>query len=176
MVRGSHVVVVIARCSTRRGPGSRSHRWALGLVVASIGLAAFSSQSVGEMYRWVDESGTTVYAQQPPPGITATPIKPDPTPRADTTGQAVEQLRGLVEQDIDKREDQSLKAEEAAKQATEQAARKTNCDAARKNLDTLENHGRGRLRTPDGKSKFFSKEELAKEFDKAREQIKANCR
>ncbi len=146
------------------------------MVVASIGLAAFSSQSVGEMYRWVDESGTTVYAQQPPPGITATPIKPDPTPRADTTGQAVEQLRGLVEQDIDKREDQSLKAEEAAKQATEQAARKTNCDAARKNLDTLENHGRGRLRTPDGKSKFFSKEELAKEFDKAREQIKANCR
>lgn len=131
---------------------------------------------MGEIYRWVDESGTTVYAQQPPPGVTATPIKPDPTPGADTTGQAVEQLRGRVEQDIDKREDQALKAEAAAKQAAEETARKTNCDAARKNLNTLQTRGKGRLRTPDGKSGFLSRDELAKEFDKTREQIKINCK
>ncbi|WP_295577602.1 DUF4124 domain-containing protein [uncultured Lamprocystis sp.] len=150
--------------------------WALGLAVAGIGLAAFSSQSLGEMYRWVDESGTTVYAQQPPPGIQATPIKPHPAPGADTTGQAAEQLRGRVEQDIDKREDQALKAEAAAKQAAEETARKTNCDAARKNLNTLQTRGKGRLRTPDGKSGYLSRDELAKEFDKAREQIKINCK
>lgn len=127
------------------------------------------------MYRWVDETGTTVYSQQRPSGAAVTTIKPDPAPSAEQSQQALDRLRGQVEQGVDKRDDQTRTTEEGEKNAAEQAARKANCEAARQNLDTLQNRGRGRLRTPDGKTTYLSKDDLAKHIDEARQQIKDNC-
>jgi hypothetical protein len=128
------------------------------------------------MYRWVDETGTTVYSQLPPPKGTAVTLKPDPGPSAEEVERASANTRRLIEQDLDKREDQARAAAETAKRTAAQATLQQNCEAARKNLETLQNLGRGRLRTPDGTSHYYTDDELARLMDEARAQIKANCK
>jgi len=149
----------------------------LAPALAGAWLACTPSRTMAELYRWVDETGTTVYSQLPPPGTTpAATIKPDAGPKPEQGTAARERLRDQVAEDFDQRDQQARDAEAAGKQAAEQAARQTNCEAARKNLETLKNHGGGRLRTPDGKTGFLSKDDLAAQQAQARRQIEDNCR
>jgi len=143
-----------------------------------------------EIYRWVDESGQTVYSQRPPPTGNATQVRPAPGPSADERERARARARAQVEQDLDRQEDSARQAggepakagaapatgaEDPAKAAEAQARKVANCEAARKNLDTLQNHGKGRIKTPDGKVGYLSKDQLAAQIDEARAQIDANC-
>ena len=108
--------------------------------------------------------------------MAATTIKPDPAPSAAEVSRASERMHGLIEQDLNKREDQTRAADESRKKAAEQAPLKPACEAARKNLDTLQKRGRLPLRTPDGKAHVFSDDELAKRIEETQAQIKANCK
>jgi hypothetical protein len=158
---------------------STDRRLALLLAPALAGawLACTPARTLAQLYRWVDETGTTVYSQLPPPGSTpAATIKPDAGPKPDQGAAAMEQLRDQVAEDFDHRDQQARDAQAAGKHAAEQAARQTNCEAARKNLETLKNHGGGRLRTPDGKTGFLSKDDLAAQQAQAHKQIEDNCR
>jgi len=149
----------------------------LAPALAGAWLACTPSRTLAQLYRWVDETGTTVYSQLPPPGTTpAATVKPDTGPKPDQGAAAMEQLRDQVEENFDKRDQQARDAEAAGKKAAEQAARQTNCEAARKNLETLKNHGGARLQTPDGKTGFLSKDDLAAQQTQARKQIEDNCR
>lgn len=146
------------------------------VLLAGLVLSGLAPPGAAELYRWVDETGTTVYSQAPPPpGTTsATAIAP-PKPPPTAVQPSAEQLRSTVEQDFDRREEQARQAEETAKKAAEQATRQANCNAARTNLETLESHGRGRIRTPDGRDRFLSRDELATFQEEARKQIRDNC-
>ena len=162
--------------STRTGVSGRLARAPL-LPAAALWLACAPAAPATDLYRWVDETGTTVYSQLPPPAPTpATRIKPHAGPQGTTGQQAVERLRGAVEQDFDQRDQQARDAAAASEKAAEQAARQRNCEAARKNLETLKTHGGGRLRTADGKSGFLSKDDLANQEEQARKQIEDHCR
>lgn len=128
------------------------------------------------MYRWVDETGATVYSQQPPPQGAATQIRPDPAPSAQEAARARERVNTVIESDFDKRDEAARQAEEARKGAEEQAKRSANCKAARGNLETIQNLGARRLRTPDGEYRYLSDAERDKLAAEARTQIEENCK
>lgn len=147
---------------------------------------ALGGPAAAETYRWVDDTGATVYSQnRPAGGIRATVVEtPKPGPAA---GQASPPSKGrdrqAIEREFDQREEKKQQAEEAArkeaevaaKKAAEQADRKRVCDTARRNLETLENHGGGRLRMPDGTARFLSRDELATMKAQSQDQIRGNC-
>jgi hypothetical protein len=145
-------------------------------VALALGPLFGPTPALAEMYRWVDENGVTVYSQQPPSGRMATTIKPDAPPSAAEVQRATERIRGLVEQDADRAEDKARAAEEAGKKSAEQAKSQSNCDALRQNLATLRTHGRGRLRTPDGKTIVLSGAELEQRIAETEEQIRKDCK
>ncbi|WP_295442190.1 DUF4124 domain-containing protein [uncultured Thiodictyon sp.] len=161
--------------TTRPRPGTRTRTLAFALACAW--LAATPCQAKGELYRWVDESGTTVYSQRPPPGTTpAKPIKLDPPPPAAQVEQADERLRGQAERDADQRAQQARDAAEERQKAADQVARQAACAAARRNLEAFEKHGNERLQTAEGKIVTFSKDELASQKAEAQKQIKEYCK
>ena len=144
--------------------------------MGTLWLAGLPARVGAELYRWVDETGTTVYSQRPPPAATpTTPIKPNAPPPAQEVQRANQRLRSQVEKEFDQREQQAREAAKAAKEAPNQAARRANCEAARKNLETLGRSGLGILETPDGKYLTLSPDQLAAQKALALSQIKENC-
>ncbi len=164
-------------------PAARTLAHCLSLSLAlALAAGASAPPARAEAYRWVDESGVTVYSQRPPPAVDSTQVRPAPQPSLDERRAAQERTRTQAEQDFDRREDSAQAtgdpaqaSADAAKEAQIKAAKAANCEAARKNLETLEKHGKGRLRTPDGKQVYLSKDELAGKKDEARAQIDTNC-
>lgn len=145
---------------------------------AALALAAClipTPAAVAEMYRWVDESGVTVYSQRPPPDAPATTIAPPPKPNPAETERAYDRLKDQVTRDFDAKEDQQKQAEAQAKRAEVQATRSNNCAIARKNLQTLEALGARRLLTSDGEYKRISDDERAKRIQTMQKAIEENC-
>jgi hypothetical protein len=159
-------------------------------VAVALAIGSVAPLAQAEIYRWVDEAGETVYSQLPPPAGNADKVRPAPGPSRDEREQARARTRAQVEQDFDRQEDSAKQAggesakagpapatgsEDPAKAAEAQAKKTANCEVARKNLDTLQNHGKGRIKTPDGKVGFLSKDQLAAQIAEARAQIGTNC-
>lgn len=160
-------------------PLSRSRRLCLTAAL-SLAAGALVCPVQAELYRYVDSEGTTVYSQTPPPSGGATVVHTDRGPSDAERAQARDRLRGMVESDFDRKEDAAQTAEKSGKdakaQAQDQAQKDANCKTARTNLTTLQEHGKGRLKMPDGKTGFLSKDQLAARIAEAQGQIKANCK
>lgn len=123
------------------------------------------------MYRWVDENGTTVYSQSPPPSGKATEIKvqtatPTPPDNAPAT-QAESETQAAPEKT----------ASGPSKEQIEESNRikKENCAAARKNLDIYTNLGNRLIRTPDGLYQRLTEEERQEKIKESQAQIDEFC-
>ena len=128
------------------------------------------------LYRWVDDSGTTVYSQSPPPNGQAELIQDGPqgaTPEA--TGAARKRLQRTIEADFDRREERKRVAAEKAKREKAEARRKRNCTAARQDLDALHAPGPRRVRYPDGTYRVLTSDEAKEERDLAQQQADEFC-
>jgi hypothetical protein len=155
------------------------------LFAAGLGAAGFGGPAAAELYRWVDETGATVYSQGRPSGeVRATVIEtPKPGPAAGQSHPAAKgRDRAAIEREFDQREEQKRlaevarkEAEAAAAKAKAQANRELTCENSRKNLETLQDHGRGRLRMPDGTLRFLSRDELATMQKETQDLIRDNC-
>lgn len=129
-----------------------------------------------EIYRWVDADGTPVYSQTPPPAGSSTLVRPQPGPAGAERQRAEERLRGMLEQDVNRREDRALAQEKAQKEREAEATRAANCATARKNLAVLEQYGRTPVQSPDGQILTLSEDDLAARLRETRARIEADCR
>jgi hypothetical protein len=148
----------------------------LALLVLAVAVVVPSRPALAEVYRWVDEEGVTVFSQRPPPVGAATQVRTPAGPSEAERQAAQARLRGLAETSVDRRDDRGNKDDKAAKEKQVQAKKDADCDAARKNLDTLINHGKGRIKKPDGTFGYLGKDELAGQIEAAKAQIAANCK
>lgn len=135
-------------------------------------------------YRWVDESGVTVYSQSRPPDVEAQRLGPGTqsaqhasstattTPSAAPAAPTAEALVKQYEEQRKQREEEAKAAQDKSKA---DAAKKRNCEAARQNLETLQNLGPRRLRHSDGTFERLSEEQTAERIDRAKAQIKTYC-
>ncbi len=129
-----------------------------------------------EMYRYVDENGVTVYSQTPPPHGDAQVLEPQTGPPSATRDAARAALQGRLEAAQDRRDDETMTAEEQAETAAEAAARRAGCDAARQNLKTLQRAGQHLTRDEEGKLRYINAKERQRRLQEAREQIDERCK
>lgn len=131
------------------------------------------------MYRWVDESGATVYSQSPPASGDAVKLKKRPALSADDAAATREQVKKRREQAFDegeaRKEAEAARAQQA-KKAGDERVRAANCATARANLEMLQNLGPRMIRMPDGRVMRLSEEQVQTQTEKARMQIEDNCR
>jgi hypothetical protein len=149
-------------------PNSAAHVTVLIAVLAPLTAPA-------DIYRWVDESGVTVYSQWPAPSGDAVRVDTPTGPGEAERAAAEQRLQQQLEQLQDVADERKATAEERA-QAAELARRRTdNCTKARNNLATLQNLGPRMVRKPDGSYARMTQEEVAAEMRTAREQIDEYC-
>jgi len=151
---------------------SNAPRLRLAIVLAGL-IAAAGAQAA--MYKWTDENGQTVYSQTPPPSGVALELKKPAEPDPAEAERAREALRKEIERSYDQAEERERVSDEEAEQQRKDKARAKNCEIARNNLSTIENLGRRRLVTPDGKSVFLSEEERKAKMSEARSNIEKYC-
>ncbi|WP_082674252.1 DUF4124 domain-containing protein [Thiohalocapsa sp. ML1] len=152
----------------------RATRPALALALGGL-LALGAAGAVAQIYRYVDESGETVYSQMPPPAGDATKITPDPGPSEAETRAATERLRRQLEIDFDRRHEAERQAKLEAEEQQTAKERADACRAARRNLDTLSNLGGRFLALPDGRTVKPDPAQQAQLIEEARQQIEALC-
>lgn len=135
-----------------------------------LGLALLlASSAEARMYRWVDDSGMTVYSQSPPPSGEATEININtstaaPPPAPPTEGQAKEAAAPVKPSGPTRAEIEAsnkIKAE--------------NCTAATSNLTLYENLGNRLVKTPDGLYKRLTEEERQEKILESKKGIEEYC-
>lgn len=139
-------------------------------------LSLLWSSVYADTYRWVDESGTVVYSQLPPPDSRPASVIAPPSPPAEDP-EAIQQRLDAVTKKLEQsaREREKLKRQQAQeKQRATQ--RKKNCEAARRNLETITSRPPNTLyRIGDNEYKRFTVEELNKRISDIKKIIKENC-
>lgn len=149
-------------------------RFAALLAVAVVAGSLCMPLASAQMYRYVDESGVTVYSQSPPPEGNSVRIDAAAGPGDAEATAARERLRGQLESELDRRleEQQSAEASARAENAT---ARAQACEAARGNLETLQSSQATRLKLPDGTTIRPTDEQRAGLIAETRAQIGELC-
>ena len=115
----------------------------IALCIAS--LSAGSQALAAKVYKWVDENGVTHFSEHKPNDIKATEIKPntghsEPVSYVDVKDSAPQ---NVVKTEASARQEDEAKIKQALKDPTR-------CAAARKNLETLQNFGRVKVKDEDG--------------------------
>jgi hypothetical protein len=120
-------------------------------------------------YRWVDENGTPVNSDRPPPqGIEYEAISTDSgLHRVNLAEEPPPPETASPKQPTDEK---SAKAEPEAAAKDPEA-----CQAARRNLDTLNTHARIRMRDSEGGFRFLTEEEKETQREMAKEAIAREC-
>jgi hypothetical protein len=128
-----------------------------------------------DVYRWVDESGVTVYSQWPAPSVGAVRVDTPKGPGEAERAAAEQRLQQQIEQLQDAADARSAAADERAQAEELARLRQDNCAKARSNLETLQNLGPRMVRKPDGSYVRMTQDEVAAEIRTAREQIDEYC-
>ena len=136
------------------------------LLLATMGLPAAAGDTY---YRWVDENGTPVNSDHPPPpGVKYETISTDtglhrPKPASEPPSPELATPQESTDQ-------KSAQAETQAPAKDPEA-----CEAARQNLDTLSTHARIRIRNSEGEFRFLTEEEKATQRQLAEDAIAREC-
>jgi hypothetical protein len=138
------------------------------LIAATLVLASAAS---AELYKYVDKDGRTVYADQPPTGISSKQINPA-VGSAPGGKSAVERDKELEKGRKEARE-KSEKGDKAAANKTEMDAR---CAAARNNVQIYAEGGRIGKLNDKGEREYMGDDEIAAAKEKAQRDVEEACK
>jgi hypothetical protein len=159
-----------------------------GAAVLSLPLLALPSAHA--QFSWVDEHGTHVFSDQPPPpGTPPQRILKAPRPRspyavdapAPAPAPAADKPAAptLADREADYKKQLKQRSEEAAKaehQAEEARARDERCKALRSEMAGLKTDMRVFNVTPNGDRSYLSDEERARNIRKTQQSLDNDCR
>ncbi len=147
-------------------------------ITLAVLMAAAPVLQAGQMYKWEDENGRTVYSQTPPATAESQIVKPPPPPATDPA-QARKELDASIQRldEADKVRIENEKARGAAQKKNDnQAQVRASCKASREQIEELERGPPQKILIgPDGKAKRLSYEELQAEITEAKAYIEKNC-
>ncbi len=132
-------------------------RLVAGTLCLSLLLFSHSSLSSKDFYKWEDENGVVHYSAHPP--------KDKPNTKVRTTNIYGDPAAAPPKKEL-----------EAVASASEEELPKDpeRCAAARKNLETMKNNARIKVKEGDS-FRFLGPEEIEKQMNTAREIIKQDC-
>jgi hypothetical protein len=149
-------------------------RWIL--ISLCLSSALLITPASAEIYKWTDANGEVQYSQIPPPnGIKSEEIQsaPPPTDNPDTTSDTLQEQVDAMNEDIAEQEIEEKK-DALAKQIDD--AYESNCTTATNNLAKLQEGGRKRYLTPDGKVTRLTEEQRQQRINEAKNQIDEFCK
>lgn len=129
---------------------------------------------IAEAYRYQDENGQTVYTQNPPTNVNATPIKPPPPPASSGIDEKAAIEKKVADDklaEIKAQKDQEL----AAINAMTEEEKHENCLKARQQLANLQLRNRVKMIGPDGQATMLSETQKKEQIAKTQADIKAYC-
>jgi len=149
-------------------------RWILASLCLSSALLIPPASA--EIYKWTDANGETQYSQIPPlHGVKSEKIQgaSPPADNPDTTSNTLQEQvdtmnKDIAEQEIEEKKD-NLRTEI-------DDAYERNCTTATNNLAKLQEGGRKRYLTPDGKVTHLSEEQRQQRINEAKDQIDEFCK
>jgi len=140
---------------------------------------AFAAAAFAQPYKWLDQNGKVQYGDAPPPGVKATPLRPQPAPQPAPVVQSAVKKAPLspAEQEADfrRRKLDAEKEREKQAQAEQQAeGKRENCARAQEMQRTL---ATGRVSRTDAKGEryYLDESQLAQETAKARQSVEQWC-
>ena len=140
----------------------------------------FAAAASAQSYKWVDQDGKVRYGDVPPPGASATPLRPVPgaaAPDAPATPGAKKDDQPLTpEQAFRKRQEDAEKEREKQAKADQDAQlKRENCSRAQDGLRTLESGQRISRTDSKGERYFLDDLQIAEETAKARQNVQQWC-
>jgi hypothetical protein len=147
------------------------------LFVLCIGFAA---SATAQQYKWVDQDGKVRYGDTPPPGVSATRLKPPPSgpsapapsPEAKKDGKPLspEAAFRKRQEDAEKEREKQTKADQDVQ------AKRENCARAQDALRTLETGQRVARTDSKGERYFLDDAQTAQELARARQSVQEWCK
>jgi uncharacterized protein DUF4124 len=138
----------------------------------------FAAAASAQQYKWVDQDGKVRYGDVPPPGASATRIKP---PSAGAPAAAAEAKKDggkalTPEQAFRKRQEDAQKEQQDQAKADQHAqAKRENCTRAQDALRSLESGQRIARTDAQGERYFLEDAQVAQETAKARQAVQQSC-
>jgi len=145
------------------------------LFILIIGCAAAAS---AQQYKWVDKDGKVRYGDVPPPGVTATPMRPPPPGTAIAPAAKKDGEKPLSpEAAFRKRQEEAEKErEKQAKAGQEAQEKRENCTRAQDALRSLESGQRVARTDSKGERYFLDDAQTAQETARARQSVQEWCK
>lgn len=138
------------------------------LAVCLVSLASGSQTLAAKIYTWVDSDGVTHFSEHPPKNTQTTVIKP-------RIGHSEPVDYGSSDP-VQNPEDAKAKAEQQAAAEVAQALKDPlRCASARKNLQTLENFGRVKVKGDDGELRYLTPSEQQERLKSTQQAINESC-
>ncbi|MET7015357.1 DUF4124 domain-containing protein [Uliginosibacterium flavum] len=155
--------------------------------LAMFAACALPMLASAQVYTWKDANGRTHFADQPPVGTDAKPVRgnivpPEPeAPRASGSAPSAKASgpRTWEDQDRDYKQRKTEQAEADAKAKKEKDAKAEKdkyCSSLRSNLAALERGGRMSKPNAKGEPDFLSENQMKSEADRIRSQIASDCK
>lgn len=140
--------------------------FAPALCIASLLLTSHSFAA--KVYKWVDENGVTHFSEHPPKNTQTTVIKPK-------TGHS-EPVKYESTAPANDTEATAAAAQQQADEDLAQALKDpTRCAAARKNMETLQNFGRVKVKGEDGSFYYLTPDEQQERIQSTQQAIDESC-
>ncbi|PLY16394.1 MAG: hypothetical protein C0631_03890 [Sedimenticola sp.] len=145
-------------------------------LLASLATLFLATQAEAKMYRWVDESGTTVYSQTPPIDGNASEVTVTPAPSsAPAAPQTPEPQQSAAPEEATPEAAVDDEAEMARKKAASDKIKAESCAAAKHNLSVYQNAGNKLIKTPEGLYERLTDEQREERIKQAEENVKEFC-
>ena len=153
------------------------HRRTLSIIIAMLmSLTASTAWAAGvKIYKWVDDNGSVIYSQTPPPkGTEAKKIKAPPPAPVDPI-EAMNTLRKRAEA-FGKRRDDRLENEQKDTEASDQAKKQGDmCSKLRKNLSDMQSSAQIQVKDEDGKIRIIGEEDRQQRIKSTKGRIQKEC-
>lgn len=144
------------------------------LFILSIGFAAAAS---AQQYKWTDPDGRVRYGDVPPPGVSATPMRPT-SPGAPAPAPAAKEGEKPLSPEAafrKRQEDAAREREKQAKADQEAREKRENCARAQDALRSLESGQRIARTDSKGERYFLDDAQIAQETARARQSVREWC-
>lgn len=146
--------------------------------IAGVLSCAVLTAHAGDVYKYTDERGNTMYTDKPMPGavkVSSSAVRPPEVTQRNYSAQQATTSQQLAasNQRIAQGQSDSRAAAQVAKDL--EATRATRCKQARDNYDTTINSRRLYTTDKDGNRQYLSDSQLAAERLEARKQVDAIC-
>lgn len=145
----------------------------IGLFNLCLMFAIFSTNTVADVYKWVDENGQTHYSQQAPAQQDAELLKTPPPPAFNPDAQ--QKVDELIEQQQADREARIKKQQEQQQAAKQLAIKQQNCKKAQNNLQQYQNNPSRRVLDAEGNVTKLQEEERQQRIKEFQQQVQEYC-